>query len=168
MTEPKPRTLLFVCTGNTCRSPMAERLAARRCADISGWSFASAGVFAANGAPPSDLAVAALRESGIALDDHRARPLSGDMVRTADLVVTMTQGHRDMVLDMVPEAVEKVHTLHSFGLEGKGNDVMDPFGGGMDTYRLVRDEIDAALPDLILAAIRPGPSPTPNPEETDA
>lgn len=160
MTEAPTRNLLFVCTGNTCRSPMAERLMADLCNDIAGkdltgWSFTSAGVFAVAGAPASELAVVALKENGIDLSDHRARPLSPALVREADVIVAMTQSHRDLVLQMEPGASDKTHTLHSFGSEKPKADVLDPFGGELDTYRIVRDEITSALNDLVLAVIKP-------------
>ncbi len=148
-------TLLFVCTGNTCRSPMAEFLMANLCKDIPGWTFRSAGVFATPGSPASELAVAALKERQLDLTPHRARALSPNDIRDAALIVTMTRSHRDTVLQMVPEAAGKTRTLHSYGSEKPDADVLDPFGGGIDTYRIVRDEIQSALTDLCLAVIQP-------------
>lgn len=155
MTEETPKTLLFVCTGNTCRSPMAERLMAERCKNLPGWTCASAGVFASAGAPASALAVEVLREKKIDISDHRARPLSPAMVKQAYAVVTMTHAHRDLVLQMDPSAAEKTRALHSYGSEKPKADVMDPFSGNIDTYRIARDDIDAALNDVLLAVIRP-------------
>lgn len=155
MPSTEPKTLLFVCTGNTCRSPMAERLMAKLCKPFPDWEFRSAGVFASAGAPASGMAVEALREKGISVEDHKARPLSPDMVREAEVVIAMTASHRDLVLQMVPEAASKTHTLHSFGSAKPNADVLDPFGGGLDTYRLVRDEIESALADVILSLIQP-------------
>ncbi|MCC5850545.1 MAG: low molecular weight protein arginine phosphatase [Verrucomicrobia bacterium] len=158
MSSAPPKTLLFVCTGNTCRSPMAERLAASLCAGMPDWHFASAGVFASPGEPASPLAVDALRERGIPLEDHKARALSPNMVREADHVVAMTAGHRELIRNMAPDiSKEKLHLLHGFDPQKPDADVMDPFGGTLDTYRMARDDIESALSNLILALIRPPP-----------
>ncbi len=155
-----PKTLLFVCTGNTCRSPMAERLATSLCAGMPDWHFASAGVFASPGDPASPLAIEALRERGISLADHKARALSPKMIREADQVVAMTAGHRELIRNMVPDiSQEKLHLLHGFDPKKPDADVMDPFGGNLDTYRMARDDIESALSNLILALIRPTTPP---------
>jgi len=160
MTSTATRTLLFVCTGNTCRSPMAERLMAKLCRPFPQWRFASAGLFAAPGAPASEMAIEVMREIGISLEDHRSRVLSPAMVKEADLLIAMTSAHRDGILAMAPDAAAKTHTLHSFGVANPGLDVMDPFRGVAETYRRVRDEIESALADVIISVISPS-SPTP-------
>jgi len=161
MTEAPTKSLLFVCTGNTCRSPMAERLMADRCKHLPGWTFSSAGIFAETGAPPSPLAVDALREVGIDLTGHRARPVSPALIRDADLIIAMTQTHSDLLTQIDFVAADKTRTLHSYGSEKPTADVMDPFGGGIDTYRIARDEITSALTEVILAVIRPSTSSQP-------
>jgi len=159
MSQPDPQTVLFVCTGNTCRSPMAERLMAGLCGAFPRWRFASAGLYAVEGAPATGKAIAVMKEKGLSLEDHRARALSPAMIREASFLIPMTAAHRDGILFMAPEAAEKTRTLHSFGSARPDRDVMDPFGGGADTYRLVRDEIESALADIILTLISPS-SPT--------
>lgn len=148
--------LLFVCTGNTCRSPMAAVLAqhdlARR-----GWAHvrvASAGVAAAEGAPASDGALAAVRMVGLDLEDHRARLLDEDQVGWADLILTMSPSHLDVVEDL--GGGHKAALLGAFaaGREGEGAPVPDPFGGDIATYRstlgaltdLVHDALDRLAP----------------------
>jgi protein-tyrosine-phosphatase len=144
------KNLIFVCTGNTCRSPMAEGLLKQLLGPDCGWQISSAGVHAGNGAPASTGAVEALRMRGIDLSGHRSRRLTPEMIRTADLVVAMTRCHRDAVLDMAPESEGKVFLLKSFGIAQCATDIYDPVGEALDVYCRVRDEIDAALPDLIL------------------
>lgn len=154
MSDPASKTLLFVCTGNTCRSPMAERLMARLCTAFPEWRFRSAGVFASPGEPASPLAIEVLKEKKIDLTDHRARVLTPDLLQEATWVIPMTASHRDLVLQMLPAAKAKAHLLHAFG-PTPAKDVLDPFGGSIDTYRRVRDELDSALADLLLALISP-------------
>ena len=141
--------VLFVCTGNTCRSPMAEALFMHRKGDLA-WEAQSAGVFASAGAPASANAVEAVRELGIDLTAHKSQPLTPQLVEKAELIVTMTEGHRDHVLSCFPEVGDRVCLINSFGTSKVPADVSDPFGGSLNTYKQTRDEIDRALSDLIL------------------
>jgi len=144
------KNLIFVCTGNTCRSPMAEGLLKHLLGPNCGWEIFSAGVCAGNGYPASPNAVAAMREKGIDITGYRSSHLSPEMIETADLLVTMTRGHRDAILAVAPQSAGKVFLLKSFGIAQCPTDIYDPVGEALDVYRRVRDEIDAALPDLIL------------------
>ena len=141
--------VLFVCTGNTCRSPMAEALFNQRKGDMN-WIAESAGVYAAAGSPASPNAVQACRELGLDLTGHRGQPLSRELEERADLVVTMTAGHKSHVSSAFPEVGNKVCLINAFGTSKVPADVSDPFGGSLNTYKRTRDEIDRALSDLIL------------------
>lgn len=144
------KKLIFVCTGNTCRSPMAEGLLKHLLGPDCGWEISSAGVCAGNGFPASPNAVAAMREKGIDISAHCSTHLSPELIEGAALLVTMTRGHRDAILAIAPESAGKVFLLKSFGIAQCAADIYDPVGEALDVYRRVRDEIDAALPDLIL------------------
>ncbi|WP_242868883.1 low molecular weight protein arginine phosphatase [Desulfotomaculum copahuensis] len=130
------KKLLFVCTGNTCRSSMAAALARRALAErgLTGRvEVISAGLFARPGDPASPRAVAVMGEWGIDLHRHRARQLTPRDVAGADLVLVMTAGHHRQVRQMVPEAGDRIHTLAAYA--GVDADVPDPFGRPLEAYR---------------------------------
>ncbi|MBI3987756.1 MAG: low molecular weight protein arginine phosphatase [Lentisphaerae bacterium] len=146
----KSKMLVFVCTGNVCRSPMAECLLKHRLGPKTRWSIASAGTSAGAGMPASPPAVEALREMGLDLTPHRSRPLTGELVDRATLLVVMTESQKAMILAMNPGAAGKVFLLKEFDSLSGGGDISDPIGLSVAEYRKIRDEIDNALLDLIL------------------
>lgn len=146
--------ILFVCTGNICRSPMAEAIFRHRLGERPGWTVKSAGVAAAPGWPASEEAVIALREWGIDARAHRSQPLSHRLVEEADWIVVMTQGHAQAVTRMFPEARNRVRLLTGFGTRrGRPEDVPDPIGGSVEVYRYTRDMIDRAAVDVLLSVL---------------
>jgi len=139
---------MFVCTGNVCRSPMAEYLLRHRLPPDSAWEVGSAGTSAGFGMSASRFAVTALREKQVDLSMHQSRPVTRDLVDVASLIVVMTAGHRDFIRAVYPDAKEKIFLLKSFDPVG-GGDIDDPIGLTVETYRQIRDDIDRALPGLM-------------------
>ncbi len=145
--------ILFICTGNICRSPMAEAIFRHRLGSRTGWTIGSAGVAAMPGQPASPEAKAVLKEWGIDLSRHRSRPLTQALVDAADWLVVMTAGHAQVVKAVFPAARERVRLLTDFSAGRMPEDVPDPIGQSVDVYRFTRDRIDRAIADVLLAVL---------------
>ena len=148
MAEGGQKKVLVVCTGNTCRSPMAEGWLNRKLAG-KGWAAESAGVGAWGGSPATPEAIAAMREIGIDLSAHRSRGLQRRLADEATLILAMTEAHRQEIVRRFPGVEKKVFLVHGFGL-GEARDVADPVGLPVEAYRHTRDELVQALGEFLL------------------
>ncbi|MEA3366531.1 MAG: L-threonylcarbamoyladenylate synthase [Planctomycetota bacterium] len=147
-------SILFVCTGNICRSPMAAGLTSRRLAETLGCrpeevpdhgiNVGSVGTGAAAGGGPSENAVLAASRRGADIRAHRTRPMTVDALRAADYIWVMTRGHRDAVIRMAPEVTPRVALL-----DPAGEDIADPIGGDLDRYRGCARRLDDALAERL-------------------
>jgi glycine hydroxymethyltransferase len=145
------KTVLFVCTGNICRSPMAEGLFREAIKGRGDFKAMSAGLGAMDGQPPSTHSVNAMRELGIDISSIRSRALKPDLVKEADFIFGMTHSHADTLLMLYPQAAEKVFLLREFDetLEMFEKDISDPIGCSYETYQGCRDQIEQGIASLL-------------------
>lgn len=150
--------LLFVCTGNTCRSPMAEYLCKKYIAEKlncnldelqkKGYKVISAGVFGMDNAPASSEVIDICNQRGIDAKGHGSKVLTAEMVEESDVIFAMTAGHLDGIVSKCPNAESKCFLLNG------NKDIPDPIGGGMDVYiecaRIIEQALDNRLCEMMI------------------
>lgn len=145
------KTILFICTGNICRSPMAEGLFRHAVAGHGDFRVLSAGIGAIDGQPPSAHAVEAMRELGLDISRQRSHMLTANLVREADLIFGMTHNHVDSVILLYPFAAEKTFLLREFDdtLDPYEKDISDPIGCSYEVYVNCRDQIEQGIASIL-------------------
>lgn len=131
----KAKTILLVCTGNSCRSVMAAGSLKATLKDKGDYKIMTAGIAAIKGMGATNEAIGVMSEQNIDISGHLSSPLSDEMIGEADLILVMETRHKENILGRRPEAKDKVHLLSEFG------DIPDPIGKSIEFYRKVFDMI---------------------------
>jgi protein-tyrosine-phosphatase len=152
----KIKTILFVCTGNSCRSVMAEGLLKKYLKDEGrdDIEVASAGARAIDGIEPTKETIEVMRSEGADVSNHRSRGLTDELIKKADLILVMSAHHMDDIVNMVPEAAPKVHMLKEYGLKEQpcaceDTGIEDPIGRPVSFYREVLAAIKKELKRIL-------------------
>jgi protein-tyrosine-phosphatase len=142
------RSVLFVCTANQCRSPMAaallKALAAQR-GEADRWQIQSAGTWAEPGRPATQLSQVVMQLHNVDLSDHRSRPVDADLLVTAAVIFVMTRHHQEALHAEFPAVQDKILLLSQ--LIDRSFDIEDPFGGNLDDYELCATDLQTILTD---------------------
>lgn len=147
-----PRTILFVCLGNICRSPMAEGLLKRMLAErglADRYRVRSAGIIARRDHVSPLEAVRAAAEHAVDLAGHLSTPLTPALLRESDLVVAMDRMNAEHILNLVPELSPRLRLLNQFAAGARSFDVPDPIGCSMEVYRESYRQIAAGVEGLV-------------------
>lgn len=145
------QNILFVCTGNTCRSPLAEGFLKKLLEEnpVAGMEIGSAGLTAFPGSPASFHSVRVARENSVSLAEHKARRVTPEIIDNADLILVMEPGHRQQLLDRYPETSAKVLLLRSFARYGsRERAIHDPYGLNLEAYRFCFEDIKECVESL--------------------
>ncbi len=139
-------SILIICTGNVCRSPMARAMLEAKLAKEKTpgtWRVASAGTWAQDGQQATDKGQQIMKRMGLDTSRHRSRTVNAKLLQSADLVLTMEHGHKEALTVEFPESARKIHLLTE--MAGHQFDVEDPYGGTLIDYRDTALEIQGYI-----------------------
>ena len=145
--------ILFVCTANICRSPVAEAVLRHRLEErgMEEWTVRSAGTWAIQERGAAQNSIRVLAERGIDISDHRSRMVSSELLKEADLILCMESGHVEALKAEFPEAVGRIHLLSE--MAGESFSISDPYREPLEQYQrmanTVTDLIDGGLQRII-------------------
>ena len=150
---PAPKLIVTVCTANICRSPMAEALLRHalqaEAEPLRSCQVVSAGVAARKGERISPNSVEALAKVSLRVSDHRSQPLTPELASQADLILCMTESHRDIIALSFDSPPQNVFLWREFMPAPSEREIGDPYGGSLKDYEACRDEMVDALPSLL-------------------
>jgi len=151
--------VLLVCSGNTCRSPMAAALLRHLWKEAGAeWPLdvVSAGTGALNGMETSEHARTAMQQRNLDLSDHRSQRTTAELLGGVDLVLTMTERHKELVTSTWPQCQAKAYTLREYA--NAGEDVGDPYGGSLQDYENTAATLEVMLKAAVARIRREGTS----------
>ena len=143
--------IMFICTGNICRSAMAEAIL-RKTAEEKDKNIKaySCGIFAENGAYPTREAIGTMKEYDIDLTEHRATNIRESNIKDMDIILCATIAHKNNVINMYPDLKDKIYTIKEYAGYPENNwDIKDPWGTGLETYRRCAGEIEDCIKKIM-------------------
>ena len=146
------KNVLFVCSGNSCRSPIAEYLLRKEFEQhglADKYDVQSAGTLGIEGAPATDEAIEVIAERNIDAHGHRSQGLSAELVENAAVVIGMTVAHRAAAEHIAPEASARCRVITEFSPGNASRGIEDPIGQPVEVYRRCATEIESALPAIV-------------------
>lgn len=148
--------ILFVCTGNTCRSPMAHAYFAELCRreGLSDVEVCSAGTYALPGVRASKSVETVMLQYSVDMDFFRSSALNAKLIDSSDLIIAMTDSHREHIIAISPEAESKTALLLDYDEQYKAQDVPDPYGGSPAAYRQCFEHMQQALNNLFMEVLK--------------
>lgn len=144
----KIKKILVVCTGNSCRSPMAEGFLKKELKQEDGFEIVSAGTSAMEGLSPTQPAIDVMKEEAIDISLYRSKPFSKELIETSGLILVMADTHKEFILNIMPEVKNKIYLYKEFAGDPKG-DIEDPIGKPLAVYENVKEEIKKATEGIV-------------------
>ena len=145
--------IVFVCTGNTCRSAMAHKLLEKRAKEMNkDIEVYSCGITASDGNPATNTAIEAMKEYNIDLTSHRTTNIGRINMDDMDVILCATAAHRRYVVDIYPDLRDRAYTIKEYaGYDPNDLDINDPWGWGIETYRKCVAQIEESIEKIISA-----------------
>ena len=139
--------IMFICTGNICRSAMAHAMLEKKIKEINkDIEVYSCGIFAENGDISTNEAVQTMKEYDIDLKKHKATNIQNSNIKGMDIILCATTAHKNNVINMYPELKEKIFTMKEYaGYDNNDLDIKDPWGYGIDVYKRCAKEIEECI-----------------------